>query len=89
MKELTLKLVVLIALTTGQRCQTLTFLDTSEQHMQKNDTCFKIVLTEHLKRDKPGKVFGNVHLSKNPVRELCVYETVDYYLRATEKLRNS
>ena len=30
LKELTLKLVMLIALTTGQRCQTLTFLDTSE-----------------------------------------------------------
>ena len=89
MKELTLKLVMLIALTTGQRCQTLTFLDISEQHMQKNDTCFKIFLTEHLKRKKPGKVFGNVRLSKNPVRELCVYQTLDYYLRATEKLRNS
>ena len=31
LKELTLKLVMLIALTMGQRCQTLTFLDTSEQ----------------------------------------------------------
>jgi len=30
LKELTLKLVMLIALTTGQRCQTLTFLDISE-----------------------------------------------------------
>ena len=57
--------------------------------MQKNDTCFKIVLTEQLKQDKPGRVFGNVRLSKNPVRELCVYETSDYYLWATEKLRNS
>ena len=30
LKELTLKLVMLIALTTGQRCETLTFLDISE-----------------------------------------------------------
>ena len=89
LKELTLKLVMLIALTTGQRCQTLTFLDTSEQYMQNNDTCFNLALTEHLKQDKPGKVFGNVRLYKYPVRELCVYETLDYYLQATEKLRNS
>ena len=58
-------------------------------YMQKNDTCFNFALTEHLKQDKPGKVFGNVRLYKYPVRELCVYETLDYYLRATEKLRNS
>ena len=89
MKELTLKLVMLIALTTGQRCQTLTFLDTSEQYMQKNDTCFNFALTEHIKQDKPGKVFGNVRLYKYPVRELCVYETLGYYLQATEKLGNS
>ena len=34
-------------------------------------------------------MFGNVHLYKYPVRELCVYETLDYYLQATGKLRNS
>ena len=52
LKELTLKLVMLIALTTGQRCQTLTFLDISEQYMQKNEKCFNFALTEHLKQDK-------------------------------------
>ena len=57
--------------------------------MQKNDTCFNFALTEHFKQDKPGKVFGNVRLYKYPVRELCVSETLYYYLRATEKLRNS
>lgn len=57
--------------------------------MQKNDTCFNFALTEHIKQDKPSKVFGNVRLYKYPVRELCVYETLDYYLQATEKLRNS
>ena len=71
LKELTLKLVMLIALTTGQRCQTLTFSDTSEQYMQKN-MCFNFALTEHIKQDKPGKVFGNVRLYKYPVRELCL-----------------
>ena len=89
LKELTLKLVLLIALTTGQRYQTLTFLDISEQYMQKNDKCFNFALTDHLKQDKPGQVFGNVCLYKYPVRELCVYETLNYYISTTEKLRNS
>ena len=89
LKELTFKLVMLIALTTGQRCQTLTFLDMSEKYMQRNGECFNFALTDHLKQDRPGKVFGNVRLFKYPVKELCVYETLDYYLKATENLRNS
>ena len=87
LKELTLKLVLFIALTNGQRCQTLTFLDISEQCMQKNDKCFNFALT-------PGQVFDNVCLYKvclykYPVRELCFYETLNYYISTTEKLRNS
>ena len=46
-------------------------------------------LTDHLNQDRPGKVFGNVGLYKYPVKELCVYETLNYYLKATENLRNS
>ena len=88
-KELTLKLVMLIALTTGQRCQTLTFLDILEQYMQKNDKFLNFALTGHLKQDKPGQVFGNVCLYKYPVWEPCVYETLNYYISTTEKLRNS
>ena len=57
LKELTLNLVMLIALTTGQRCQTLTFLDISERYMQKNEKCFNFALTDRLKQDKSGKVF--------------------------------
>ena len=64
-------------------------IEISEQYMQKNDTCFNFALTERLKQDKPGNVLCNVRLNKYPVKELCVYETLDYYLRATEKLRNS
>ena len=57
--------------------------------MQKNDKYFNIVLTDYLKQDKPGQVFGNVCLYKYLVRELCVYETLSYYISTTEKLRNS
>ena len=80
---------MLIALTTGQRCETLTFLDMSEKYMHRNRECFNFALTDHLKQDRPGKVFGNVRLYKYPVKELCVYETLNYYLKATKNLRNS
>ena len=57
--------------------------------MQRNGESFNFALTHHLKKDRPGKVFGNVRLFKYPVKDLCVYETLDYYLKATENLRNS
>ncbi|CAB4039512.1 Hypothetical predicted protein, partial [Paramuricea clavata] len=55
LKELTLNLVTLIALTTGQRCQTLTFLDISTDYMSKTDDPYRFALTEHVKQDRPGK----------------------------------
>ena len=75
---------MLIALTTGHRCQTLTLLDTSEKFIQRNADCFNIVLTEHLKQDRPGKACGNARLFKYPVKELCVYEKLDHYVRVTK-----
>ena len=51
-KELTLELVMLIALVT-ERCQTLSFLDISGEHMKKFQTHFTFSLSEHLKKDKP------------------------------------
>ncbi len=89
LKEVTLKLVILIALTTRQRCQTLTFLDISSEYMHKMENSYRFVLTEHVKQNRPGNVFGHLCLYKFAVRELCVYETLDYYLDITEKLRTS
>ena len=57
LKELTLKLVLLIALKTGQRCQTLTLLDISAEYMVKTGNCYRFTLTEHIKQDRPGAVF--------------------------------
>ena len=57
--------------------------------MQRNEKYFNFALTGHLKQDKPGKVCGNVCLYRYPVKELCVYETLNYYIATTEKLRNS
>ncbi|KAK2556014.1 hypothetical protein P5673_022007, partial [Acropora cervicornis] len=48
--------------------------------MQKNDKCFNFALT-----------LSKINLAKSlyPVRELCVYEALNYYISTTEKLRNS
>ena len=89
LKELTLKLVMLIALTTGQRSQTLPFVDISEQSLQRNETYLNFALTEHLNQDKRGKVFANVCLYRYHVKVHCVYETLNYYITTTVKLKNS
>ena len=49
LKDLTMKLVMLIALVTGQRCQTLSYLDISGEHMKKFPTYFSFSLSGHLK----------------------------------------
>ena len=89
LKGLTLKLVMLIALTTGQRCQTLTLLNVSEGSMQQDHNCYSFALTDHVKQDRPGNVFGTLRLFKYLVPELCVYVTLQYYLVITSKLRTS
>lgn len=73
----------------GHKCQTLTFLDTSEKYMQRNGKCFIFTLTEHFKQDRSGKAIGNIRLYKYPVKKLCVHETLNHYLRVTKNLMNS
>ncbi|XP_068723943.1 uncharacterized protein [Montipora capricornis] len=89
LKDLTMKLVMLIALVTGQRCQTLSYLDISGEHMKKFPTYFSFSLSGHLKQDKPGRVFGNVRLFQYPKETLCVYTTLERYIEVTQSLRKS
>ena len=51
LKEPTLKLVMLIALVTGQLCQTLSVLDISGEHLKNFQTHFTFSLSGHLKQD--------------------------------------
>lgn len=67
----------------------MTFLGSSEKFIQRNADCFNIVLTEHLKQDRSGKACGNARLFNYPVKELCLYEKLDHYVRVTKSLRNS
>ena len=89
LKEITLKLVMLIALVTRQRCQTLSSLDISGESMKKIPTHFSFSLSGHHKQDKPGHLFGNVSLFQHPNKTLCVYTTLEHYIEVTQPLRNS
>ena len=57
--------------------------------MSKHENCFEFLLKEHIKQDRPGKVFGNVRLYKYPIKERFVYQTLEFYLKATENLRST
>ena len=89
LKDLTFKLVMLVALVTGQRCQTLACLDISEKYMKKFADHYSFALTNHLKQDRPGKSFGNIRLYKYNQTELCVYEALSQYISMTQSLRKS
>ena len=87
LKHVTYKLVMLLALTTGQRCQTLASLDT--QSMTKTDEQFVFHLTDHMKQNRPGNIFSTVYVRRYHNPELCVYRTLEHYLERTSKLRSS
>ena len=71
---MTYKLVILLALTTGQRCQTLASLDT--QAMTKTDEQFVFHLTDHMKQNRPDNIFSTVHVRRYHQTGLCVYRTL-------------
>ena len=52
-KDLTLKLVMLIALVTGQRCQSIYLMDLDS--MQKNEDHYKFVIGDVVKQSAPDK----------------------------------
>lgn len=85
LKELSLKLVMLLALTSGQRCQTLTFLDT--QNMSECADGYVFLIKDHVKQDRPGKLLSSVVVKKYAKQELCVYSTLQHYLNRTQLFR--
>ena len=87
LKEHSLKLVVLLALTSGQRRQTLTFLDITS--MKKTQDYFIFHLNEHIKQSRKGHVFSTFYVRKYQQPELCAYRTLENYLERTLPLRSS
>ncbi|XP_074629610.1 uncharacterized protein LOC141887255 [Acropora palmata] len=90
LKDLTLKLVMLVALTTAQRGQSLQLLDT--QNMVQEETAYTFMLNSNLKQSKPGKSTSDLVIKLNAYpydRNLCVVNACSVYLARTKLLRGS
>lgn len=86
--SLSLKLVVLLALTTSQRCQTLSYLDLRNIDIQ--DTFVKIRIGDLLKQSSSKNHLQEIFISAYPNdKRVCVVETLKVYIAVTKQLRHS
>ena len=87
-KHLTLKVAFLILLVSGQRVQTLAFLDIS--NMKQSDSSFTFIIDKLLKQTRPGFKNPVIKLTAYaPDRRICVKRYLNEYLKRTETLRNN
>ena len=87
LKDLTLKLTMLLCLTTAQRAQTIHMLDTN--YIQELDDGYHITVQGNLKQTKPGKHLKPIELVAFKDNEsLCVVKHLKEYLHKTMQLRN-
>ena len=87
LKNLTLKVTMLMALLTGQRCQTLQALSVKDMMLTAERCLFQ--LTSLLKTSRPGKHLGPVvFTSFTPDENLCVVSCLTEYIARAEKFRD-
>ena len=87
LKELTLKLTMLLCLTTGQRGQTIHKIDISG--IQALPDRYRLTINNKLKQTKPGKHLAPINLLAFPEEEgLCVVKTMEEYIKRTLKHRD-
>jgi hypothetical protein len=87
LKQLTLKLTMLLCLLTGQRCQTVHSIDIN--HMQKMDDRYRITIRQKLKQTKIGKHIDPIELvAFNEEPRICVVQHLEEYIGRTAKLRD-
>ena len=85
LKDLTLKLVMLVALTTAQRGQSLHLLDT--KNMVQEETACTFMLNSNLKQNKPGRSTSELVIKLNAYphdHNLCVVNACSVYLDRTK-----
>ena len=88
LKFLTVKLVTLLALVTGQRCQTISLLNLNDLEIQENSV--KIRIKQLLKQSKPGSHLPEIYIEKYVNDEnLCVVKTLKEYIEKTKTLRKN
>ena len=88
LKDLTLKLVMLLALVSAQRAQTLHLLSVSSMKKSKNSVTF--FFDSPLKQSRPGISLPVLELKAYaPDRRLCVVRYIDEYLKRTKHYRKN
>ena len=88
LKSLTLKLLMLIALVSAQRGQSIHMLDTA--CMKVTESSYEFSLPEHVKQSRPSFKTPSVILKAYPVNKaLFVYSQLSEYLRRTQSLRGA
>ena len=86
LKNLTLKLVMIILLVSGQRGQTVHLMDLSSMEMADNTCRFHI--TEHIETSKPGASAPIILIKQYPKNaKICPVRTLRDYLSRTNLLR--
>ena len=86
LKDLTLKTTMLLALLSGQRCQTLRAIKIDSMVLDDDKCTFKIF--ELLKTSKPGRHFGHLEfLAFKDDEKLCVVTVIKEYVKQTMTLR--
>ena len=87
LKGLTYKLVMLIALVSAQRGQTIHLLNI--KNMTKTESSYSFTITELTKTKKPGHKADIITLMAfTPDIRLCVYHCLEEYIQQTDKLRS-
>jgi hypothetical protein len=86
LRDLTLKLTMLMSLTTAQRAQTLHKLNLNYMTVHKDAVIFYV--NELLKQSRPGNVGVKVEFKRYlPDACVCVYTVLKHYISVTKDLR--
>ena len=89
LRELTLKLTMLIAFLSGQRCETIHALDINSMKVQVHPTQqYVFQINQLLRTSRPGKHLNHLVLQSYPEdKQLCICEVLQAYLEKTQPLR--
>ena len=88
LKDLTYKTTMLLALLSGQRCQTLHLIKISNLTVTQNSV--KIRITELLKQSRPGHHLQEIKIKAYaPDRRICIVTVLQEYIKRTATLRRN
>ena len=88
MKQLTLKVLLLMLLVSGQRLQTLYYLDL--KCMKQSSSSFSFIVSDLLKQSRPGYKNPKMTLTAYaPDRRICVYTYLALYITKTQPIRGN